>query len=339
VDDLLLPSNVRLLHIGPHKTGSTAIQVALFAVRDELPAFGVWVPSGRRRRFAASTERFAAKPTFEAPLPLWGALVDEVAEAGEVRVCVSDELFGKARARVAAKIVGDLGGGRGHVLAVARRYDAHLPSQWQEPVKAGRTETYDEWLRLVLGSEPHKERSNVWVAHDTPALVRRWTRLVGAEHFTLVVADETDHGQLPRLFEQMLGLLPGLLVPDPHRSSYALAPHDVELTRRADVSLIEHGVPPRRYRVVLGHRARELAAARAPLPGPHRVPLPGWAIERVETLSRSRALAVDRLSVRVVGDAAQLAEGDPPADAEPTPEVPAELAGEVVEHVLGMLAE
>ncbi len=157
--------------------------------------------------------------------------------------------------------------------------------------------------------------------------------------FTLVVADETDHGQLPRLFEQMLGLLPGLLVPDPHRSSYALAPYDVELTRRADVSLIEHGVPPRRYRVVLGHRARELAAARAPLPGPHRVPLPGWAIERVETLSRSRALAVDRLSVRVVGDAAQLAEGDPPADAEPTPEVPAELAGEVVEHVLGMLAE
>ena len=179
------------------------------AVRGQGRAAGlrVWVPSGRRRRFAASTELFAAKPTLSRPAAVvrvrWS---DEVAEAGEVRVCVSDELFGKARARVAAKIVRDLGGGRAHVLAVARRYDAYLPSQWQERVKAGRTETYDEWLRIVLGSEPHQERSNVWVAHDTPALVRRWTRLVGAEHFTLVVADETDHGQLPRLFEQMLGL-------------------------------------------------------------------------------------------------------------------------------------
>lgn len=337
MDDLQLPSDARLLHIGPHKTGSTAIQVALFAVRDELPRFGAWVPSGRRRRSAASTELFAARPTFEAPLPLWRALVDEVAEAGEVRVCVSDELFGKARARVAAKIVRDLGGGRAHVVAVARRYDAYLPSQWQERVKAGRTETYDEWLRIVLGSEPHRERSNVWVAHDTPALVRRWTRLVGADQLTLVVADETDHGQLPRLFEQMLGLPCGLLVPDPDRSNYALAPYDVELTRRANVSLLGHGVPPRRFRAVLGHRVRELAADRPPWPGPHRVPLPGWAAERVETMSRSRALAVDRLRVRVVGDATQLAHVDAPVADESTPVVPEDLVHEVVDHVLRTL--
>ena len=31
-----LPSGVRLLHIGPHKTGSSAIQGALHAARERL---------------------------------------------------------------------------------------------------------------------------------------------------------------------------------------------------------------------------------------------------------------------------------------------------------------
>ena len=334
-----MPSDARLLHIGPHKTGSTAIQVALFAISDELSRFGVWVPSGGRRRFEASRELFAAGPAFESPLPLWSELVDEVAEAGDVRVCVSDEMFGKARARVAARIIRDLGGARAHVLAAARRYDAYLPSQWQERVKAGRTESYDEWLRIVLGDEPHRERSNVWISHDTPALVRRSTKLVGADRFTLVVADETDHGQLPRLFERMLGLPRELLVPDPQRSNDGLLPFDVELTRRANVLLIEYGVPPRLFRVALGHRVRELAADRGPLPGPHRVPLPAWAAERVEELSTARALAVGRLRVRVVGDPAQLAEVETATGQGPVPEVPAGLVDDVVYRVLEELTD
>lgn len=63
-DSLLLPAGSRLLHIGPHKTGSTAIQNAFFQVRKELDRYGAhyastggvrprrrcgrWVSRGRR---------------------------------------------------------------------------------------------------------------------------------------------------------------------------------------------------------------------------------------------------------------------------------------------------
>ena len=36
-----IPEGARLVHIGPHKTGSTAIQVALHSARDRLGEHGV----------------------------------------------------------------------------------------------------------------------------------------------------------------------------------------------------------------------------------------------------------------------------------------------------------
>ncbi|MEZ5191704.1 MAG: hypothetical protein R2734_03745 [Nocardioides sp.] len=48
-DPLLLPVGSRLVHIGPHKTGSTAIQSALHDVRDRLAEYDVHYAGSRRR--------------------------------------------------------------------------------------------------------------------------------------------------------------------------------------------------------------------------------------------------------------------------------------------------
>ncbi len=40
-----LPAGTRLLHIGPHKTGTTSVQAALFAARDTMAAHGVDFPA------------------------------------------------------------------------------------------------------------------------------------------------------------------------------------------------------------------------------------------------------------------------------------------------------
>ena len=46
-----LPDATILLHIGPYKTGSTAIQQALFDRREELAQHGVYYPGAWRRLF------------------------------------------------------------------------------------------------------------------------------------------------------------------------------------------------------------------------------------------------------------------------------------------------
>ena len=40
-DPLLLPEGCRLIHIGPHKTGTTALQWAMHVARDSLHEQGV----------------------------------------------------------------------------------------------------------------------------------------------------------------------------------------------------------------------------------------------------------------------------------------------------------
>ena len=53
----LLPAGAGLLHVGPHKTGSTALQGALHQAREELAAQGVLYLS--RRQHEATVARFA----------------------------------------------------------------------------------------------------------------------------------------------------------------------------------------------------------------------------------------------------------------------------------------
>ncbi|MCZ0989260.1 hypothetical protein O1M54_32920 [Streptomyces diastatochromogenes] len=49
-----LPAGTRLLHIGPHKTGTTAVQGALFAAKDRLPEYGVAFPAHSRHPMEAA---------------------------------------------------------------------------------------------------------------------------------------------------------------------------------------------------------------------------------------------------------------------------------------------
>ncbi|MCW2852073.1 MAG: hypothetical protein JWM84_1737, partial [Nocardioides sp.] len=59
---------------------------------------------------------------------------------------MSDENFARAESPVMERIVTELGGPEGHVVAVARRLDRLLPSVWQERVKSGHAGDFETWL-------------------------------------------------------------------------------------------------------------------------------------------------------------------------------------------------
>lgn len=299
-------STDHLLHIGPHKTGSTAIQVALFGVRDRLAELSVYYPGQKRRRREASEGLFAAMKRGETTTPEWEALVAEVAAVTDMRVCVSDEQFGKGTHVHAEKIVTDLGGDNPHIVAVARGYDRYLPSQWQERVKAGVTASYEEWLRTIFDPESTDwERQNVWTAHDTPDLVTRWTSLVDPSRFTLVVADERNRDQLPRTFEALLGLPTGILQPKPGRSNESLSLTQVELIRAVGLRLESAGLPFMTYRQLMKQVLRDVRTTVAPS-GPGRPQTPRWARELIAELTAKRVEFLRQTDVTVVGDPAWL---------------------------------
>lgn len=303
-----LPEGTHLIHIGPQKTGSTAIQWAMHLAREELLRHGVVYPGpGPRPRAAAAAglgfDRMSAREGDS--LDAWEDLLRQVHAPGSRRVCISLEAFARATDEQARRIVDELGGDRPHVVAVARRYDALMPSQWQQRVKTQLRLSYDEWLQLVLGEPAPDDQhwSNLWVPHDTVALLDRWSGLVGPENVTLLVANEADHTILPRAFEQLLELPEGTLRERGGRANTSLTYEQAELLRLLNVVFHDHDWEGRPYVELVRRGVVPALLAEERAPDAARVPpVPDWARARLVELSDRRIEGLAQHPARVVGD-------------------------------------
>jgi hypothetical protein len=320
-----LAEGTRLIHIGPQKTGSTAIQAVMHARRPELAELGVVYPGPRMRPQLAGAEIGFPLPRGKRPGPpgAWQRLVDEVVGAGEKRVCISHEAFGRANATQVERIITDLGGDRPHVLAVLRRYDTLLPSQWQQRVKAGVRLSYDDWLRIVLGEDQSQsEWQQVWSAHDTVTLVRRWAERVDPSQITLLVGEDSDRTLLPDVFERLLDLPAGFLGVDLGNGNRSLSYPETELVRGLYDAFAEAGRSKREHFRLI-HRGVIAGLVTSPFPeGEPRIPaLPEWAYDRVIELSERRVEGLADLGVRILGAPERLRVVRPDASAGSIPEI------------------
>jgi hypothetical protein len=95
----VLPEGAILLHIGPYKTGTTAIQQALFDRRHELAAHGVLYPGTWRRLFREghSLMEWAPRGRPVPPPSVWDEFAAGIRDRDDVRVCLSTEDFGRIR--------------------------------------------------------------------------------------------------------------------------------------------------------------------------------------------------------------------------------------------------
>lgn len=318
-----LPDGTHLLHIGPQKTGSTAIQGALHEAREAIREHGVVYPGpDAKPRDAAEVGLGFSRIRPRGSDDAYDDLLRQVHDPTARVACVSLEAFGRADDEQAARVVEALGGERPHVLMVARRYDGLLPSQWQQRVKSRLRLSYDEWLRVVLGDPDPDESlwSNLWVPHDTLAVVDRWGALVGHDNVTVVVADGT-RDQLHRAFEDLLGLPDGILPREAGQANSSLSLDRTELVRALNEEFHRRGW--KATKKFEQHELMRLGAVRAlvnlpPDPSaPRNPPLPDWAWPRLVELSDRRVEGLAASRARIVGDLELLrvtpSAGDPAA--------------------------
>lgn len=340
-----LPDGSLLLHIGPHKTGTTTIQAALAAHRDELRAQGVIYPGTLAHEvnppMAVTVGRVDPGHDLEKARTRWHELVAEIDRAEPRLGLLSSEFYSEATPERIGWIIRELGRPV-HVVVTLRPLTQILASQWQQYLQNDRTFTLDDWLRQTLADPvPGPPTPTFWSRHRHDLIVRRWAEVVGPENLTVVVVDDRDHTFLLRAFESLLGLAEGTLAVDDTRRNRSLTTAEIELLRVFNEQYDGTGWPASDYTRIIRYGAARRLQER-PVDGTgHRVRTPAWAVARANEIGAQMAEAIGSCGVGIIGSLDWLSDPErapSTGENEPVTEVDLELAAALSGAVIGRLA-
>lgn len=311
-DDLVLPEGVRLVHIGPHKTGTTALQWSFHTQRAELAAHGVHYAGDKPQPYREVTALTGRRGRLGAPrgtLEEWRRLVDEIGAAGDQRVVMSCESLANADTGSIERLVGDLGPDRVHVVRMLRRYDKMLPSQWQQIIAGGSPQAYESWLESIFSDPSH----TFWQRHGYGELTGRWADVVGPENVTVVVVDERDREANLRWFERSVGLSAQTLQLVEGHANRSFTAAEAELVRQLNQAVRTHRWPSAAHYRYVRKAVTPALKDEAPAPGEPRVTTPPWALRRAAEAADRGVREIGDLGVRVAGDLSALSPSPVPA--------------------------
>ncbi len=302
-----------LLHVGLHKTGTTALQVALAEARGPLEENGVRYPGKglyHHKAILAGADRpygWRGNGARITPKKHWKRLLKEVDYPG--RVIISSEFLDDVKPEVGARIVEDLGGTQKvSVVVTLRAIGSILPSAWQQQVKSGMTIRYEQWLEKVLSDEASSRSDHFWWRHDQVQQVKRWADIVGADRTYAVVLAEGDRNAIFNAFEGLLGLDEGMLAA--HQGLLAnrsMTAAEAEFVRRLNKELVGQMSWDEFSSLVRRGLVLNMVEKRTPGPDEAKVQTPKWAAERAAALGQGFADGLGALGVNVIGDPQALA--------------------------------
>ena len=311
-DPLLLPEGTRLLHIGPHKTGTTAVKSALWAARASLLEQGVR-HAGRSRNPSSAVRAVTeqASPYVEGTPPSmrhWRDLVREIRGAKEPRLVVSSEFFAWASPEVIGRIVDELDPDRVRIAVTVRPLARIIPSHWQQNIQAGTVVGLDAWIESLFREPPGRPNPRFWWLQRHDQLIARWADVVGPDRVTAVVVDDRAHDVVFRAFEHLLGLREGTLVGVRDLANRSLTLPEAEAVRAFNVRFKAEGFPKALHARLMRFGAAQEMKQREPAADEPRVELPPQALDRVAAAARGIVAGIEASGVRVIGDLSILAE-------------------------------
>lgn len=331
-----LPRGARVLHVGIPKTGTTAVQSAAAARREELAASGVCYPGSGLNHLEAVcalmgrsfgwTSGGAGVP----PPTRWSELMAEIERTSADRVLISHEFASESTDEQARRFVTELGD-QTYVVITMRSFAALLGSSWQQYVKAGRRKAFEPWLGEVLADQPSSLAAQLFYRrNDQPAILRRWMAVAGADRVIVVIPDKREPRLLFDAFSGLLGLPPEILRSGAEEAdrgeNRSMSWPEVEFLRRLNSAVRGH-LDWRHYEVwIRGGAVTQLLTSRRPGPREPRVTLPPWAAHRAHRIAETYAEAVAGSGCVIIGDVAALADPGPTGELTPARAVPTEAA-------------
>lgn len=319
-----MPQKQLFIHVGFHKSGTTALQESLWAQRGELKEQGILYPDIGRKAHHRLAWALTQKPWGwknrggeKTPAGVWDKMARFVSRSGSEKVVLSSEFFSELSIDNIQKIRGSIQGREVQVVFTLRPLAKLLGSSYQQYLKYGTKADYSEWLHSVL-DEPGKSKINptFWKRHAHGEVVARWVQVFGKDNVTVIVVDEKQPQLLFDSVNELLGLEKDFLKSQPTGSNRSLSMEEITLLLELNRKFPQERMWDEYLTFIRNGYVRQLTDYVPVAEGKAKLLTPVWAVEAANTFAASSKGQIRDLGVRVIGDLetldkAEVATGEP----------------------------
>jgi hypothetical protein len=206
------------LHVGFHKTGTTAIQESFYRYSSEMEDLGINYATNSRR--ANHRDAWALRERAWGwknrggemiPISVWEKKVKRIGSR-KLNSLLSSEFFSELDDTQLNRMAADLKDYDVEVIFTIRPLAKILGSSYQQYLKYGIKVSYEEWLKDIFkNTETSKSTPTFWRRHRHDLVISRWAKAFGNHKIHLVVVDELEPALLYETFNKILQLPTGTL--------------------------------------------------------------------------------------------------------------------------------
>ena len=141
-----------VIHIGMPKTGTKYLQQSFCLLKDSMLADGICYPSEFWPKLEIFAHHELLKELVHFPNPKLEGVFAQLSRSGHKTILLSCEGFIGVSKETLAYLRTLIGASEVRIVFYARRWSDWIPSQWQQTVKQGETETFPEMYARTLAT-------------------------------------------------------------------------------------------------------------------------------------------------------------------------------------------
>jgi hypothetical protein len=313
-----------ILHVGFHKSGTSALQESLANQRDELHKAGVLYPSiGKKAHHRVAwglSQRpwgWKAKGAEKTPYKTFSRMASLINISPAKKIILSSEFFAELEPEHIHKLANSIRGRQIKILFTLRPLAKLLSSSYQQYLKFGIKADYVEWLHSVL-DEPGVSKINptFWKRHMHGEVVAKWAKIFGKDNVSVLIVDEQKPEFLYESINDYLGLPAGFLKPEQEGSNRSLSAEEVSLLLELNRRFPEKREWNEYLIFIRNGYIRELTDNVPLKAGSTKLLTPSWAVTKANEIAGESKKKIQELGVGVLGDissldSAKVPEGEP----------------------------
>lgn len=297
-----------VLHVGFHKTGTTALQHSLYDSAASLKKRGIFYPptSQKAHHLAAwsLTERtwgWKSRGGAKTSPAVWTKFAKEINKKSGT-VIASSEFFSELGSEQILRIKNEIKANETQIVFTIRPLVKMLASSYQQYLKYGFKANYVDWLHDQL-DDPTKSKftPSFWQRNLHGESIAKWASVFGSQNVHVVVVDDAQPNLLYEEFSKLIGLEAGTLTPAATGTNRSLSAEEVEFLQMLNIQYPKSKTWAD-YNIFIRSKAIKALTDSEMPSGSSKLLTPAWAQTIANSMTKVSVEQIKDSQVNVHGD-------------------------------------